>query len=59
MRAVELTTNNINDSQVFEDLLAQIALDEQVHSVYTDCVRAQALPTSYFRSRCTCSHSTK
>ena len=36
IRAVQLTTNNVSDSQVLEDLLAQIPLDEQINSVYTD-----------------------
>lgn len=36
IRAVQLTTNNVSDSQVFEDLLDQIPLDEQIDSVYTD-----------------------
>jgi transposase len=31
-----LTANNVSDSQVLEDLLAQIPLDEQIDSVYTD-----------------------
>jgi hypothetical protein len=36
IRAVQLTTNNISDSQVLEDLLQQIPKDEQIDSVYTD-----------------------
>jgi len=36
IRAVQLTTNNVNDSQVLGDLLNQIPLDEQIDSVYTD-----------------------
>ena len=36
IRAVQLTTNNVSDSQVLEDLLGQIPLDEQIDSVYTD-----------------------
>ncbi|BBF79430.1 mobile element protein (plasmid) [Acinetobacter ursingii] len=36
IRAVQLTTNDVSDSQVLEDLLAQILLDEQVDFVYTD-----------------------
>ena len=36
IRAVQLTTNNVNDSQVLEYLLAQIPLDEKMDSVYTD-----------------------
>jgi hypothetical protein len=36
IRAVQLTTNNISDSQVLGDLLGQIPLDERVDSVYTD-----------------------
>ena len=35
IRAVQLTTNDVSDSQVFEDLLAQIPLDEKIDSVYT------------------------
>ena len=30
------TTNYVNDSQVLEDLLDQIPLDERIDSVYTD-----------------------
>lgn len=36
IRAVQLTTNNLSDSQVLGDLLDQIPLDEQIDSVYTD-----------------------
>ena len=36
IRAVQLTTNNVSDSQVLSDLLDQISLDEQIDSVYTD-----------------------
>ena len=36
IRAVQLTTNNVSDSQVLGDLLDQIPLDEQIDSVYTD-----------------------
>ena len=36
IRAVQLTTNNISDSQVLGDLLDQIPQDEQIDSVYTD-----------------------
>ena len=36
IRAVQLTTNNVSDSQVLEDLLDQIPLNEQIDSVYTD-----------------------
>ncbi|WP_234964115.1 IS5 family transposase [Acinetobacter johnsonii] len=36
IRAVQLTTNNVSDSQVLGDLLDQIPLDEQIVSVYTD-----------------------
>ena len=36
IRAVQLTTNNVSDSQVLDDLLAQIPLDERIDSVYTD-----------------------
>ena len=36
IRAVQLTTNNVSDSQVLGDLLNQIPFDEQIDSVYTD-----------------------
>ena len=36
IRAVQLTTNNMSDSQVLGHLLAQIPEDERVDSVYTD-----------------------
>ena len=36
IRAVQLTTNNVSDSQVLGDLLDQIPQDEQIDSVYTD-----------------------
>ena len=36
IRAVQLTTNNVSDSQVLGDLLDQIPLDEQIDSVSTD-----------------------
>ena len=36
IRAVQLTKNDISDSQVLEDLLAQITLNEQIDSVYTN-----------------------
>ncbi|NAS07202.1 IS5 family transposase, partial [Acinetobacter haemolyticus] len=36
IRAVQLTTNNVSDSQVLGDLLNQIPQDEQINSVYTD-----------------------
>ena len=36
IRAVQLTTNNISDSQVLDDLLGQIPLDERIDSVYTN-----------------------
>ncbi len=35
IRAVQLTTNNVSDSQVLGDLLAQIPLDERIDAVYT------------------------
>ena len=35
IRAVQLTTNNVSDSQVLGDLLDQIPQDEQIDSVYT------------------------
>ena len=34
IRAVQLTTNNVSDSQVLGDLLNQIPQDEQIDSVY-------------------------
>ena len=36
IRAIQLTTNNVSDSQVLGDLLDQIPQDEQINSVYTD-----------------------
>ena len=36
IRAVQLTTNNVSDSQVLGDLFDQIPQDEQLYSVYTD-----------------------
>ena len=36
IRAIELTTNNVSDSQVLGDLLDQIPQDERIDSVYTD-----------------------
>lgn len=33
---MQLTTNNVNDSQVLGDLLNQILPDERIDSVYTD-----------------------
>ncbi|MGZ7882979.1 IS5 family transposase, partial [Acinetobacter soli] len=36
IRAVQLTTNNVSDSQVLVDLLDQIPQDERIDSVYTD-----------------------
>ena len=36
IRAVQLTTNNVSDSQVLGDLLDQIPQEEQIDSVYTD-----------------------
>ncbi len=36
IRAVQLTTNNVSDSQVLGDLLNQIPQDEQFDFVYTD-----------------------
>ena len=36
IRAIQLTTNNVCDSQVLGDLLNQIPQDEQIDSVYTD-----------------------
>ena len=36
IRAVQLTTNNVSDSQVLGDLLVQILLDERIDSVYID-----------------------
>ena len=45
IRAVQLTTNNISDSQVLGDLLDQIPPDEPIDSVYTD----RAYGTKCFR----------
>ena len=36
IRAVQLTTNNVSDSQVLGDLLNQIPPDERIDSVYRD-----------------------
>ena len=36
IRAVQLTTNNVSDSQVLGDLINQIPSDELIDSVYTD-----------------------
>lgn len=36
IRAVQLTINNVSDSQVLDDLLNQIPSDERIDSVYTD-----------------------
>ena len=36
IRAIQLTTNNVSDSQVLGDLLNQIPQDERIDSVYTD-----------------------
>ncbi len=36
IRAVQLMTNNVSDSQVLGDLLDQIPPDERIDSVYTD-----------------------
>ena len=38
IRAVQLTTNNVSDSQVLGDLLDQIPLDEQIDSVYSQII---------------------
>ena len=36
IRAIQLTTKNVSDSQVIGNLLDQIPQDEQIDSVYTD-----------------------
>ena len=36
IRAIQLTTNNVSDSQVLGDLLDQILEEEQIDSIYTD-----------------------
>lgn len=36
LRVVQLTKNNVSDSQVLGDLLYQIPLDERIDLVYTD-----------------------
>ena len=36
IRAIQLTTNNVSDSQVLGDLLNQIPSDVEIDSVYTD-----------------------
>ena len=35
IRVVQLTTNNVSDSQILGDLLSPIPLDEQIDLVYT------------------------
>lgn len=34
--AIQLTMNNIGDSQVLSDLVDKVSLEEQIDSVYTD-----------------------
>ena len=59
IRAVQLTTNNISDSQVLGDLLDQIPLDEQIDSVYTDgAYDTKTMPSGHCRSASVCSDST-
>lgn len=36
IRAVQLTSNHVSDSQVLCDILNQISKDEEIDSVYTD-----------------------
>lgn len=36
IRAVQITTNNVSDSKVLDDLLNKIPSDERIDSVYTD-----------------------
>ena len=36
IRALQLTKNNVSDSQVLGDVLAQIPLDERIDSIYAD-----------------------
>ena len=36
IRVVQLTTNNVSDSQVLGDLLNKIPSDERIDSIYTD-----------------------
>ena len=36
IRSIQLTTNNVSDPQVLDDLLNQIPSDERIDSVYTD-----------------------
>jgi hypothetical protein len=36
IRAIQLTTNNVSDSQVLGDLLQQIPENERIDSIYTD-----------------------
>ena len=60
IRAVQLTTNNISDSQVLGDLLDQIPLDEQIDSVYTDgAYDTKTMPSGHCRSASVCSDSTQ
>lgn len=56
IHAVQLTTNNVSDSQVLGDLLDQISQEEQIDSVYTD----GTYDTKHcFRSTTTCDDSAK
>jgi hypothetical protein len=60
IRAVQLTTNNISDSQLLGDLLDQIPLDEQIDSVYTDgAYDTKTMPSGHCRSASVCSDSTQ
>ena len=59
IRAVQLTTNNVSDSQVLGDLLAQIPLDERIDSVYTDGAYDTKHCRQVILDRDTCAHSAK
>ena len=52
IRAVQLTTNNVSDSQVLEDLLAQIPLELILFMT-------QSIADKSFRFRCTCCDSSR
>ena len=56
--AVQLTKNNVRDSQLLGDLLDQIPPDERI-CIYRWGVRHEVLQKSDFRSSSTCSNSTQ
>ncbi|ENW32485.1 hypothetical protein F924_00011, partial [Acinetobacter lwoffii ATCC 9957 = CIP 70.31] len=52
IRAVQLTTNNVSDSQVLGDLLDQIPQDEQINSILILIVLLIIIATSNNPSFC-------